>query len=203
MQPNSASNLPEGYTDLPAGKLANVVTCLEMRERPPLRSERGTPAWSLVHVERPELGWYRALFERIGEPYLWFSRLAMDDVKLAAIVHDPAVEVYALRDGGHDAGILELDFRTEGECELVFFGVTQDLVGSGAGRWLMNRAIVRAWSQPIRRFWVHTCTLDHPSAVEFYVRSGFVPFKRQIEIYDDPRLTGVLPRAAAPNVPLI
>ncbi len=55
-------------------------------------------------------------------------------------------------------------------------------VGSGAGRWMMNRAIERAWSQPIRRFWVHTCTLDHPAAVAFYIRSGFVPFRRRIEI---------------------
>jgi hypothetical protein len=46
----------------------------------------------------------------------------------------------------------------------------------------MNRAIERAWSRPIRRFWAHTCTLDHPSALGFYKRSGFRPFRRQVEI---------------------
>jgi hypothetical protein len=67
----------------------------------------------------------------------------------------------------------------------------------------MNRALERAWSRPIKRLWVHTCTFDHAKAVPFYVRSGFRPFKRQIEICDDPRSTGVLSRDAARGVPIL
>ncbi|MCC7273790.1 MAG: GNAT family N-acetyltransferase, partial [Alphaproteobacteria bacterium] len=74
---------------------------------------------------------------------------------------------------------------------------------TGAGRWLMNRAVEIAWARPIARFWVHTCTLDHPGALAFYVRSGFVPFRRQVEIADDPRLLGQAPRSAAAHVPVI
>ena len=115
----------------------------------------------------------------------------------------PLVEVYALVQDGRDEGLLELDFREAGQCELAFFGVTAKLIGSGAGRWLMNRALELAWSRPVARFWVHTCTLDHPSAVAFYQRSGFRPFRRQIEIEDDPRLDGTLPRSVARHVPII
>jgi hypothetical protein len=50
---------------------------------------------------------------------------------------------------------------------------------------------------------VHTCTLDSPDALPFYIRSGFVPFARQVEVYADPRVAGVLPREAAPQVPLL
>ena len=67
----------------------------------------------------------------------------------------------------------------------------------------MNRAIERAWSQPIRRFWVHTCTLDSPGAIGFYQRSGFRPYAIEVEVADDPRLSGHLPRTAAPHVPII
>jgi hypothetical protein len=67
----------------------------------------------------------------------------------------------------------------------------------------MNRALERAWSGEVRRVWVHTCTFDHPSAVAFYQRSGFRPFRRQIEIADDPRLDGTAPRDAAEHVPVI
>jgi hypothetical protein len=35
------------------------------------------------------------------------------------------------------------------------------------------------------------------------MRTGFQPFARQIEIVDDPRLAGILPRGAAPHVPII
>ena len=83
------------------------------------------------------------------------------------------------------------------------FGVTAKLVGSGAGRWLMNRALELAWSRPIARLWLHTCTYDHPAAVAFYQRSGFRAFLRQIEVEDDPRLDGTAPRDAARHVPII
>jgi hypothetical protein len=67
----------------------------------------------------------------------------------------------------------------------------------------MNSATELAWSKPIRRFWVHTCTFDHPSALSFYLRSGFTPYAFRVEVQADPRLTGALPLTAAPHVPLI
>lgn len=193
----------DGYTDIPAGKIAAVVTHLEMLARPAPRSAVDTRALIVRPVSRPDLDWYRDLYRRVGEDWLWFSRIKMPAAELAAIIHDENVEVSALTVDGRDEGLLELDFRQPEACELAFFGVTNDLIGSGAGRYLMNAAIERAWSKPIRRFWMHTCTLDHPGAVAFYRRSGFIPFRQQIEIADDPRLTGVLPATAAPQVPLI
>ena len=85
----------------------------------------------------------------------------------------------------------------------MFFGVTAKLVGSGAGRWLMNRALEIAWSRPVTRVWLHTCTFDHPAALAFYQRSGFRPFRRQVEVVDDPRLDGTVPRDVAKHVPII
>ena len=50
----------------------------------------------------------------------------MNDAELAAIIHAPGVEVYTLVVDGRDEGLLELDFREPGQCELVYFGVTAD-----------------------------------------------------------------------------
>jgi len=194
--------LPDGYSDVAPGKIAAVVTHLQMMQPPPPRPAPDGP-WGLRRVEHPRLDWYRDLFRRVGEEWLWFSRLHMGDERLAAIIHAPAVEVYSLVHDGRDEGLLELDFRNPGECELGYFGVTGGLIGSGAARFLMNHALQIAWSRPIRRFWVHTCTFDHPSAVAFYQRSGFAPFRRQIEIADDPRLAGTHPRDAGRHVPVI
>ncbi|MGW1419518.1 GNAT family N-acetyltransferase [Bradyrhizobium manausense] len=194
--------LPDGYSDIPAGKIAAVVTHLEMTARPALRDDP-PGAWSLRKIDAPALDWYRDLFRRVGEEWLWFSRARMNDSELAAIIHAPGIEIYALAADGRDEGLLELDFREAGQCELVYFGVTTSLIGTGAARFLMNRALERAWSGEVGRVWVHTCTLDHPSAVAFYQRSGFRPFRRQIEVADDPRLDGTAPRDAAKHVPLI
>lgn len=195
--------LADGYHDLPAGKLATLVTYLEMRRRAAARPERDDAPWTLRHVDRPALDWYRDLYRRVGAEWLWSSRLELADEALAELITAPTTEVHALARDGRDEGILELDFATPGDCEIVFFGVSSQLVGAGAGRWLMNRAIARAWARPIRRLWLHTCTLDSPGALGFYVRSGFVPYARKVEVFDDPRLRGLLPRSAAPQVPLI
>ena len=36
-------------------------------------------AWTLRRVETPALDWYRDLFRRVGEDWLWISRARMPD----------------------------------------------------------------------------------------------------------------------------
>ena len=194
--------LEDGLHDVPAGHTASVVTYLEMLSEAPERVCADVPL-RLHRVMRPDPDWYLRLFRRVGDPWLWFGRLAMARTELERLLDDPLVHVHAVRDGEAELGLLELDFRVQGQCELAYFGLVPGMVGAGAGRWMMNRAIRMAWVEGIRRFHVHTCTLDHPAALEFYRRSGFVPYKREIEIAPDPKLIGLIPEDAAPHVPLI
>lgn len=200
---NTGMSLADGYTDLPPGKLANVVTCLEMCEPAAPRPEHVSLPVTIERFTRPDAERFRALVRHVGEPYLWQSPLLITDEQFAEQIRDPDEELYVLRSDGRDEGILQLDFRQAGDCEVRLFGVSERLRGTGAGRKLMNFALNTAWSRPLRRLWLHTCTLDHPDALAFYIRSGFVPFKRQIEIHDDPRAVGLYPKSAAPGVPLI
>jgi GNAT superfamily N-acetyltransferase len=200
----TASVLPLGYSFVPPGQIANVVTCLEMLERPASRQGKPFPSGvSLSQLDRSDPAIYRALYRKIGEDWLWYSRLVMSDDALRAILDDPRVVILTLRKDEEDIGLLELDFREDGVCELVFFGLVAAAIGQGLGRALMDAALERAWSQPISRFWLHTCTFDHPAALGFYIRSGFRPYAFQVEVRPDPRLSGHLPRHAAPHVPLI
>ena len=192
-----------GLTAIPDTDVATVVTTLEMRARPPLRPMPPAP-FRLVRWAEPAPARYRALFTRIGAPWLWFSRLVMTDDALTAIVHDPAVHVFAAVDqAGIEVGMLELDFRRAGECELSYVGLIPELAGKGHGRWLMAEALARAWAKGISRVWVHTCTLDHPAALGFYRRHGFVAIGRTVETFADPRVLGILPPGTAPQIPLL
>jgi len=185
------------------GELAAVVTSLEMRDRPKPRPLPASPLRLLPWRDAtPDA--YRTLFRRVGAPWLWFSRLMLDDAALAAIIHDTAVDLYAVVDrAGIEIGMLELDFRASGECEIAFFGLVPELTGKGHGDWLMAHALALGWRSQVKRMWVHTCTLDHPGALGFYRRHGFTPFARAVETFADPRLIGVLPREVAPQTPLI
>ena len=191
------------YTKLSPGRIAAVVTHLEMHARPPLPPEPPGSPYELRRVAQPGLDWYRGLYRAVGENWLWFSRLTLDDAALARLIRDPAVEVHALRHEGRDKGILELDAHRFPDVEISFLGLVGDLIGKGAGRFLMNRTLEICWARSPRRVTVHTCTLDHPNALGFYLRSGFTPYARSVEVADDPRLKGLLPRSAAPHVPVM
>ena len=189
---------------VPSGMLATVVTYLEMRSPPPAPNQPASSPFRLTRWESDNLEGYRNLFRRVGTPWLWFSRLVLSDDSLRQILSDPRVEVYAVTNrSGNELGLLELDFRQEGGCELAFFGLVPEMTGRGHGKWLMQRAIALAWREGVRRFWLHTCTLDHPAAIDFYRAQGFVPYARAVESFADPRLTGLLPADAAPHIPLI
>lgn len=192
-----------GLTALEPGQVAAVVTTLEMRDRPRPAPLPDAPL-RLVRWQSPTREAYRALFTRVGAPWLWFSRLVIDDAALDSIIGDPAVHIHAAVDRqGIEVGMLELDFRTPGECEIAYFALVPELAGKGHGRWLMAQAKQFGWAQGIERLWVHTCTLDHPSALNFYRAQGFTPIARAVETFPDPRLTGKLPRDSAPQIPLI
>ncbi|CCD84222.1 conserved hypothetical protein; putative Acyl-CoA N-acyltransferase [Bradyrhizobium sp. ORS 285] len=195
-------SLPDGYVDIPPGKIAAVVTSLEMLARPVIPPDP-VGDWRIRRVAQPDLDWYRDLYARVGWDWLWSQRTRMSDAELAGTIRAPGVEITTLEYDGGDEALLELDFGKKNECELVLFGVTSKLIGTAAGRLLMNHALRRAWAQPLTRLWVHTCSFDHPRALAFYQRSGFRPYRRQIEIAPDPRLDGTLPRDVAAHVPLL
>lgn len=193
---------PVTLTPVPPGELAAIVTYLETRTRPELGA---LPASSLelTRLVAPDLARYRALFRRVGAPWLWFSRLVLEDEALAAIVHDEDVEVFAVVDGDEQVGLLELDFRVIGECALAYMALMPELTGRGHGRWLLARALDLAWRREIAMVRVHTCTLDHPAALLTYRRAGFVETGRAIETFPDPRAIGVLDSGDAPQVALL
>ncbi|HEX8239894.1 MAG TPA: GNAT family N-acetyltransferase [Allosphingosinicella sp.] len=184
---------------LPSGHVGAVVTYLEMAERPPLRPLPGSP----LRLERwsdPAPARYRLLFERVGARWLWYSRLAMDDERLSREM----AEVHAVVDrSGIEVGMVELDFRSSGECLIRFLGLVPELAGRGHGAWLLARTLALAWRPGVTLVSVNTCTLDHPAALKAYLNAGFTAVKRAFESFPDPRLAGLLPPEAAPQIPSI
>lgn len=186
--------------DVPKGHVATIITHLEMGEKPALPATESS--LTLESWPNPLVAEYCALFRKVGEPWLWISRLLMDADELKPILDDPAVEISIVRDGEEPVGFIELDFRVPGQCEIAFFGLVPAMNGKGHGRWMMNQALELAWRENIERVWLHTCTQDSPRALPFYQQCGFRIFRQQIDMMSDPRLSGHLPETAAPHVPI-
>lgn len=192
----------DGYTDLPPGRIANVVTFLERTE--PLKEAVPPPGVIAIRrVPEPDAGWFRDLYREIGEQWLWFSRAVMSDTELGALLTLPSTSVIAAARGGRDVGLAELSKGDDGSVEIVTFGVVPSELGTGAAHALMSAVLREAFKPGVPRVWLHTCTFDHPRALPFYRRWGFRPYKLAIEVSEDPRALGALPETVAPHVPFL
>lgn len=126
------------------------------------------------HVSRPAVAWYRFLYETIGATWQWERRRGQSDAALGALIENSGMRLYVPFVHGSPAGMIELSYRTPAEPELVHFGLMPELIGRGLGPLLLQWTIDLVWRESsINRFWLHTCTLDHPRALNMYCDAGF------------------------------
>ena len=177
-------------------RIEDTVTYLEMFERPPARQ---LPAplgkLALIRAEPCTVSFYRYLYETVGTPWVWFERRLWSDAALAAELAKPTTEIFVLYVAGVPAGFFELDAAEARQTKLCYFGLVPEFMGRRLGAFLLNAAIEQAWSRPLERFWVHTCTFDHKRALPLYQRAGFVVYAQRKVSFDDPRESGILPRS--------
>jgi len=184
----AATDLKKAAYDL---TLEITITSLEMMSRPRRPSFATPRGAALLRLSAPSVGFYRYLYDTVGQDWLWYERRVMPEEELQAIITDDRVEIYVLHLNGEPAGYAELDRRTGNEIELAYFGLMPHAIGHGLGVWLLHEIIDLAWSYEPDRLWIHTCTLDHPRALPMYQRAGFLPYKQETKSIADPRRSGL------------
>jgi GNAT superfamily N-acetyltransferase len=80
------------------------------------------------------------------------------------------------------AGYAELVMPSPETVEIAYFGLLPRFVGQGFGAWWLEYVVALAWQQPgATRVTLHTCELDHPSALPNYLARGFVVERTETE----------------------
>ncbi len=163
--------------------ITTTVTFLELTSRPKARASLAERAdiSGIWRAHPPSLRFYRFLYDSVGDSYYWYMRRNMSDASLREIIEHPEVEIFVAYVHGTPAGYVELDRRTAHETQIAYFGLLPEFVGRGIGPWLLDWGIQRAWREDCGRVWLHTCTLDHPSALAMYQRAGMRMFKQEEE----------------------
>lgn len=142
------------------------------------------PNLTLTKVEIPNPSFNHYLFANIGIPFKWYSRLAWIHDNWESYVQQDNVHTWVGYDRGSPYGYFELQVRPE-ETEIMFFGILSQFFGRGYGAHLLSCAIREAWNfQETKRVYVHTCTLDHESALPNYQARGFM-VDREVTAMED------------------
>ena len=104
--------------------------------------------------------------------------MEISEDEIDEFVNDKNVLLYTLIKDGWPVGFYMLDYRKEDICDLSFFGLVDEVIGVGLGKYLLQTAILTAWdSKKIKKLTVNTCSLDHKSAIYLYQKYGFTPVK--------------------------
>ncbi|MFT4136688.1 GNAT family N-acetyltransferase [Microbacterium sp.] len=126
----------------------------------------------------------RFLYGLVGGPWHWTDRLAWSRQQWTDELAVAGTEFWILYGGGIPLGYVHLQPQPVAEgtsVELRYFGLAEAAIGQGLGGCLLEHGIRAAWTVPERsglppvvRVWVHTCTLDGPTALANYRARGFV-----------------------------
>ena len=162
-------------------KVSYTITWLEMRQRPAYGyppAPVGKPA-ALLRAEAPPVWFFLGLYDAVGRHHAWEDMHAETEEDLAAWLSDSRTALYTLMRAGWPHGFFLLDNRPPDVCDLSYFGLVPEAVGTGLGRFLLESAVNMGWDRPgVQRMTVNTSSLDHPRALGLYQRAGFVPYRR-------------------------
>ena len=158
------------------GPLKAKVTILEMTAPPKVSLPKPVNIHcALMRTSKIPLHFYRYLYWRVGRRWHWQRRLRMSDAELSAILHSPENNVTVLYLDGSPAGFYELQQKPDNVVELSYFGLQEEALGAGVGKWFLLQALYAAWQDSPQKVVIRTNSFDHPRALQLYQMMGFSP----------------------------
>ena len=157
---------------------------LEMTSSADLRPARGGLDVRRAEVPCPELN--RFLYTAVGGDWWWIDRLRWTYDDWLRYLDRPELETWVGFSCGTPAGYFELELLPDTGVEIVYFGVLPQFIGQGVGGRLLTTAVERAWRLTPPRVWLHTCTLDHPTALANYQARGFRLYRQEVKEQEEP-----------------
>lgn len=153
----------------------NEVTTyyLEMKSASSLNEKSSSNGLQINECEIKQFQFNRFLYQLVGDNWKWVDKLSWTDDEWKAFAENDNLRTWVAYYKGSPAGYYELQQQDDGDVEIAYFGLIRRFIGQGFGGYLLSQAIKSAWAwKGTKRVWVHTCTLDHPSALHNYRARG-------------------------------
>lgn len=163
-----------------ASQIEVIRTYLEMRDRSELQPARSADPLIRIELQRDcSIELFRRLYADVGKNYHWIDRLPWTDDDIAKHLLQPQISLWLMTYEEKTAGYFELRKCEDGSTEIAYFGLLPEFIGRGLGKHLLTSATEQAWSDGANRVWLHTCTLDDPTAMPNYLKRGFRLYKTE------------------------
>lgn len=155
-------------------------TYLQLLNKPSIDFNFPDKSIEVCQLREPTVDYYLYLYNAVGNDIHWVDRNLLNREALEKIITNSNVIIYVMYYQGHPAGYSELHRENQDSVELAYFGLIPKFRGKGLGKHLLNYTIEKAFKYYPRRLWLHTCNLDHPHAMNNYLRRGFQVFDQKV-----------------------
>jgi GNAT superfamily N-acetyltransferase len=159
---------------------SETLTTWYLESREPAAGElTSPPATTLVEAQIKQFEVNRFLYQWIGGPWQWRDRLDWTEQQWRTVVEADHYRTWIAWQQGSPCGYFELEQQGR-SVQIAYFGLAERFLGRGLGAWLLSAALDRAWAWPgTERVWVHTCSLDHPAALDNYRARGMRVYRTE------------------------
>ncbi len=140
----------------------------------PISSDR----FSLKEANKDNFDLNKFFYKQIGKRHQWVDRLIWQDKDWLKYISNENLRTYIFKIENDLVGYFELIFNND-DCEIAYFGILEEFIGKGFGGFLLSEALKIGFKKA-NRIWVHTCSLDHPNAIENYKSRGMKIFRTEI-----------------------
>ncbi|MDN4500966.1 GNAT family N-acetyltransferase [Alteromonadaceae bacterium BrNp21-10] len=153
---------------------------LEMNSPNELKPKLPVIDFKVMECMLKQFHYNKFMYQFVGEHWQWHDKLSWSDEQWQNYAESDQLRIFIGYYQGSPAGYYELQQQANGNVEIMYFGLGKTFIGKGLGGYLLTHAINSAWQwQDTQRVWVHTCSLDHPSALANYQARGFQVYKTE------------------------
>lgn len=157
-----------------------ITYYLEMTDSASLRPKANPDPEFVIHeAQHKQYQVNRFLYQFVGAGWQWTDKLSWTDAQWQAYAQADNLRTWIGYQQGSPAGYYELQRQAANTVEIAYFGLAPRFIGRRLGGYLLTHALESAWGWGAERVWVHTCTLDHPSALANYQARGMRLYKEE------------------------
>ncbi len=121
----------------------------------------------------------RDFYCEVGQHWQWNDKLIWSEQDWLAYTEVDSLRTFAAYQDTQFVGYFELEKHPDESVEIAYFGLAKEFVAKGIGGGLLSHCLNCAWQWQAKRVWVHTCDLDHPSALANYQARGMTLYKTE------------------------
>lgn len=163
--------------------MPDIIThYLAMNSPEALKAKLKPDGFQVIESQVKQYPVNRFLYQLVGTDWNWDDKDSFSDEDWEAYVERENLRTWIAYFKGSIAGFFELEKQQDSAVEITYFGLAPGFIGEGFGGYLLSCAVESAWTWgDTKRVFLHTCSLDHQSALNNYLARGFDIYRQSNE----------------------